>query len=53
MPTRKIDRRTQYTINVIKEAFLELINDRPLFPDYGCPGLPPSRSHPVYLLPAF
>lgn len=29
MPTRKIDRRTRYTINVIKEAFLELINDHP------------------------
>ncbi|WP_431814338.1 TetR/AcrR family transcriptional regulator [Limosilactobacillus portuensis] len=29
MPTRKIDRRTQYTINIVKEAFLELINDHP------------------------
>lgn len=29
MPTRKTDRRTQYTINVVKEAFLELINDHP------------------------
>lgn len=27
MPTRKIDRRTQYTINIVKEAFLELINN--------------------------
>lgn len=26
MTKRKIDRRTRYTINVIKEAFLELIN---------------------------
>ena len=29
MPTRKTDRRTQYTINIVKEAFLELINDHP------------------------
>lgn len=29
MPTRKIDRRTQYTINIVKEAFLELINNHP------------------------
>lgn len=29
MPTRKIDRRTQYTINIVKEAFLKLINDYP------------------------
>ncbi|WP_295730556.1 TetR/AcrR family transcriptional regulator [uncultured Limosilactobacillus sp.] len=29
MPTRKIDRRTKYTINVIKESFMELINEHP------------------------
>lgn len=29
MSIRKVDRRTKYTINVVKEAFLKLINNEP------------------------